>query len=246
MRKEKSFKLTNLIRLYLNFLFQKSTIIILSISLLLILVIEIFISNPFLDPSEYLQGYEEIHLTYFTQSFFIVQLFNSIIIATISISYTITSNQFDTMFLSHTSRVRLCASKLIAAVIVLLILCIYEILVINVIPLIRYPFFKLNADFFLSLLYLLLSTITEAAISFLLSTTINIILIPMVFMFISAVIKLLTNNFTLFKNVIIKIIPLVNINYDGINCDGAILAPIWIILITLLYLSVYSIKDLKQ
>ena len=246
MKKEKNFKLINLIKLYLCYLIQKTTIIIFSISLVLILIIEIYISNPSLSSVEYLNNYEEIHSTYLTQSFFIVQLFNSIIIATISISYMITANQFDTLFLSHTSRGRICISKILSAFIVLFILSLYEIIIINLIPLIRYPFYKINIDTLLSVLYLFLSTITEIVISFLLSTTIPVVLIPMIFMFISVVIKLLSNNFTAFKNIISKIIPLVNIYSNEIRCDAIYLAPIWIFLLSLLYLSIYSVKDLKQ
>ena len=245
MKKEKSFKLNNLIKLYLSFLFQKTTIIIFSISLLLILGIEIYLSNPNMNPNDYLQGYKEIHLNFFTQSFFILQLFNSIIIATISISFTISANSFDTLFLSHTSRTKLCLAKLIATIIVLFILNLYEILIINIIPMINYPFYKLSIDSLLALLYLLLASATEAIISFLLSTLVSVVLIPMLFMFISVVIKLLANNFTVFKETAMKIIPIVNVSYEGIKCDAIILVPIWIILFALLYCSIYCIKDLK-
>ena len=97
MRKEKSSNLINLIKLYLSYLFQKTTIIIFSISLLLIFLIILYISNLDLDINLYLQVYDDIHLNYFTQSFFIIQLFNSIIIATITISLTINSTTFDTL-----------------------------------------------------------------------------------------------------------------------------------------------------
>ncbi len=246
MKKEKSFRLINLIKLYLSFLFQKTTIVIFSISLLLILGIEILISNPNMDINDYMQGFEEIHLNFFTQSFFILQLFNSIIIATITISYTIFSNSFDTLFLSHTPRTKLCLAKLLSSIIVLLTLNVYEILIINIIPLIKFPYFKLSLDSLLSLLYLFLASITEAVISFLLSTLISVVLIPMLFMFISVVIKLLINNFTVFKTTAVKIIPIVNVSYDGIKCEAIYLVPIWILLFSLLYCSIYCVKDLKS
>ena len=245
MKKEKNFSLNNLVKLYLSFLFQKTTIIIFTISLLLILGIEIFLCNPNINPSDYLQGYKEIHLNFFTQSFFIIQLFNSIIIATITISFTISSNSFDTLFLSHTQRTRLCLAKLLATIIVLIILNIYEILIINIIPLINYPYYKLSIDILLSFLYLLLASTTEAIISFLLSTLLSVVLIPMIFMFISVVIKLLVNNFTDFRTTIVKIIPIVNVSYEGIKFDAIMVVPIWIILFSLLYCSIYCIKDLK-
>ena len=246
MRKEKSFKMINLVKLYLSFIFQKTTIIVFSISLILILGIEIYLANPFINTSDYLQGYKEIHLIFFTQSFFIIQIFNSVIISTITISLTINANSFDTLFLSHTPRFKLCLAKLISSFIVILLLIIYETIIINLIPFFCYPLYKITPDILLSLLYLYSSTITEAVLSYLISTLIPVVLIPMLFMFISIVIKLLSNNFTNFRLLISRIIPLVNITYDGIKCDAIILAPIWIILFSMLYLSVYSIKDLKQ
>ena len=246
MKKEKSFNLISLIKLYLGYLFQKSTIIVFSISLILILLIIFYVSNPFMKVEDYLLGYNEVHLNFFTQSYFVVQLFNSIIIATIAIILAINSISFDTLFVSHTSRVKICLAKIIACIIVLFILSIYEILVINIIPLIRYPMYKINADIFLDIFYLFLSSLTETVISFLLSTAIPIIFVPMIFMFVAIVIKLLSNNFTSFREIIVKIIPIVDVTYKGVKCDAAMLAPIWILLLGMLYFSVYAIRDLKQ
>jgi len=232
MKKEKSFSLMTLVKLYSSFLFQKTTIIIFSIALVLILGIIIYLSNPFMNVNDYLVGYKEIHLNFFLQSFFVLQLFNSVIIATISISLIIQAQSFDTLFLSHTSRCKLCISKIITSSIVLFLLVAYEILLIIIIPLIRFPLFNINKDIIFSLFYLFLSTLTESIISFL-------------FMFISVVIKLLCNNFTNFKNIFTKIIPFVDVSYDGIKFDAFMLTPIWILLFGMLFLSIYSIKDLK-
>ncbi len=245
MKKEKNTSLINLIKLYLGFLFQKATLIIFSISLLFIFIIILYISNIDLDMNVYLLSYEDIHFNYFTQAFFIIQLFNSVMIATITISLTINSNTFDTLFISHTSRIRICASKILCSAIVLFLLNLYEIILIMVIPLIRYPMFKLTSDMYLSFIYLFLSTLVETIISFLISTALPYIFIPMIYMFISIVIKLLSNNITDFKEVISKVIPMVSISYKKIYCDALVLAPIWIILFMLLYISVYCIKDLK-
>ena len=245
MKKEKNSNLIDLTRLYLGFLFQKATIIIFSISLLLIFLIILYISNIDLDMNVYLQSYTDIHLTYFTQSFFIIQLFNSIIIATITISLTINSTTFDTLFISHTSRIRICVSKILATSLVLFLLSLYEILIIMVIPLIRYPMFKITSSMYLSIIFLFLSTVVETILSFLISTALPYIFIPMIYMFISIVIKLLANNHTDFKDVIGKVIPMVSISYKNIYCDAIGLAPVWIVLFMLLYISIYCIKDIK-
>ncbi len=245
MKKEKSFSLMTLVKLYSSFLFQKTTIIIFSIALVLILGIIIYLSNPFMNVNDYLVGYKEIHLNFFLQSFFVLQLFNSVIIATISISLIIQAQSFDTLFLSHTSRWKLCISKIITSSIVLFLLVAYEILLIIIIPLIRFPLFNINKDIIFSLFYLFLSTLTESIISFLVSIIIPVVFSPMLFMFISVVIKLLCNNFTNFKNIFTKIIPFVDVSYDGIKFDAFMLTPIWILLFGMLFLSIYSIKDLK-
>lgn len=246
MKKEKSFNLMSLIKLYLGYLFQKSTIIVFSISLILILFIIFYISNPFMKMEEYLAGYNELHLNFFTQSFFIIQMFNSIIIATITITLAINSISFDTLFISHTSRFKICLAKIIACIIVLFILATYEILVVNLIPLIRYPMYKINPEIILNIVYVFLSALTETIISFLLSSALPIIFVPMIFMFISIVIKLLSNNFTIFKQTINKILPIVDVTYKGVKCDAIMLTPIWIILLCLIYFSIYAIRDLKQ
>ena len=100
MKKEKSQSLICLTKLYFSYLFQKATIIVFSISLLLILGIVILISNPFSSSSEYLYNYNEIHTLFLAQSLFVIQLFNSVIITTIALSLTINSKSFDSLFLS--------------------------------------------------------------------------------------------------------------------------------------------------
>ena len=245
MKKEKSSNLISLIRLYLGYLFQKATIIIFSISLILMFLIILYISNIDLDMNIYLQSYDDIHFNYFSQSFFIIQLFNSIIVATITISLTINSTTFDTLFISHTSRIRICVSKILCSSIVLLLLNFYEIIIIMVIPLIRYPMFRLTSDMYLSFIYLFLSTVVETIISFLISTALPYIFVPMIFMFVFIVIKLLSNNFSAFRDIISNVLPMVSISYKKIYCDAIGLAPVWIILFMLLYISIYCIKDIK-
>ena len=246
MKKEKSQSLICLTRLYFSYLFQKATIIVFSISLILILGIVILISNPFYNNHDYLYNANEIHTLFLSQSLFVIQLFNSIIITTVALSLTINSNSFDSLFLSHTSRLKICISKLLACMFVLIFLNIYEVLLLVLVPLIRYPLYKISNQTILYFIYLYISTITETITSFLISTAIPIIIAPMIFMFLSIVIKLLSNNFTLFKDFASKIIPIINVNEKGITLDSLMVIPIWIILFSLLYLSIYYVKDLKQ
>ncbi|MBR3618067.1 MAG: hypothetical protein IKN46_05255, partial [Acholeplasmatales bacterium] len=130
--------------------------------------------------------------------------------------------------------------------IVLIFLNVYEVLLLVIVPLIRYPLYKISDQTILYFIYLYISTITETITSFLISTAIPIIIAPMILMFISIVIKLLSNNFTIFKDFTSKIIPIINVNERGISLDSLMVIPIWIVLFSLLYLSIYYVKDLKQ
>ena len=67
--------------LYLNYIFSKTTLIILGISLLLMVLALVFISNPAMSEAEYLLGSDEVHNNYFRLAGFIIQVFNSIIIS---------------------------------------------------------------------------------------------------------------------------------------------------------------------
>ena len=113
------YKLNSLISLYISYIFQKGTIIIFSISLLLMLVFLILISNPWMNNTTYLLSSKDIHKAYLEQGIFIIQVFNSVIIAILVIQLFINSNSFDTLFISYAKRKNIVYMKLISILIIL-------------------------------------------------------------------------------------------------------------------------------
>ena len=74
MKKRKGKQLVSLISLYLNYAFQKSTVIIFSISLVLMVLALVFIANPKFDLELYMINPSTFHESYFTKSIFVLNV----------------------------------------------------------------------------------------------------------------------------------------------------------------------------
>ena len=69
---------------------------------------------PFLDKIDYFKSSDDFHIMYLTQSIFIISVFNSILIAAISLSLANQSLKFDVLFIPNFKRKAICLCKLIA------------------------------------------------------------------------------------------------------------------------------------
>ncbi len=233
-----------LTRLYLGFLFQKITIFIFILFLLSIFFILLYMSKLDLKNEDYVFISKYIHKNYFDQAIFILELFNSIIIATIVISLVINANSFDSLFISYTSRFKICISKFLAILLVLFLLMIYEFIILIVIPLFRYSYFKIELSHIIIFLDLISYSLIEIIITMLVTTLFPYVITPMFFVFISIVFKLICSNNSNFNDYASKLLPLAKVDFSGISSLGLYLAPLWIILLFLVYISVYNVKDL--
>lgn len=232
--------------LYLNYIFSKTTLIILGISLLLMVLALVFISNPAMSEAEYLLGSDEVHNNYFRLAGFIIQVFNSIIISTIIITVIINSVSFDSLFIADNKRYIICISKLLSIFIIMTLITIFEVIILYLIPLIHFPLYKPELKDYLLIIYLLIIDFVEITLSILLSTILGTIFIPMGILFISIIIKIICQSILTFKTMISIFIPIIEVEGGGLVTSGAGVGLIWIILFTFLYFSVYNIRDLKQ
>lgn len=239
-------KFLNLIILYLGYIFQKSTIIIFSFSLLLIVVFLSISSNMNYNELSYLSNPEIFHQQYFTQSLFIIQIFNSIIIATITITLILNATSFDSLFVSHTPRILICFAKICAFIIILFSIILFEVVVLFIIPTLKYTYYKPNINELKIFIYLFQTELIEFIISIAITTLLSQIFVPMIFMFISIVIKLFSNNLTDFNKAISNILPIINVSQNSFICNAIFLSIIWVILIGFIYIGTYSIKDIKN
>ena len=235
-----------LVNLYINYIFSKTTIIILSISLILMTLALILISNPSLDKADYLLGYNIIHLNYFRLGILIIQVFNSVIITTIIITVIINSASFDSLFISNNPRYIICLSKLLAMFIIMILISLFEFIILYLIPLIHYPLYKPLAKEYLVIFYLLIIDFFEISLSVLLSTLVSSIFIPMAVLFISIIFKVICQSVVSFKNSISYFIPILEEAKYGLDGEGIMVGVIWVILLIFLYFSVYNVRDLKQ
>jgi hypothetical protein len=78
----------------------------------------------------------------------------------------------------------------------------------------------------------------------LVTTLFPYVITPMFFVFISIVFKLICSNNSNFNDYASKLLPLAKVDFSGISSLGLYLAPLWIILLFLVYISVYNVKDL--
>lgn len=245
MKKKKNYKISSLVSLYLNYIFQKKILFILGLSLLIMVVILILIANPSLSSDEYLLSYNDIHVAYFEQSLFVVLLFNSVIITTIDIVIIIDSKPFDSLFLSYVPRYLICIVKLIVVFLTMLLIILIEVIALYLIPLIAYKLYKTNIDDLYTVILLLVSTMFELMIEVSLSTLISSIFVPMTMLFIFIVIKVLVQSMNRIKNILSHLMPIIEIKNQAIYSNGLIIGIIWIILLSFIYYSIYNIKDLK-
>lgn len=246
MQKRK-YKISNLISLYLNNIFQKPILIVFLISILLMSACVLIASNPWLDSLDYLKSSNDFHLMYFQQGILIIQIFNSVIVSSLVISIVIHSSGFDALFISYIPRRNICIVKLINISFIILILALYEMILFIGVGLFVYPNFYPNLMTFIGFLYLYITMMFEVIISILMTTLFPIVLVPMSILFIFLVLRLICNNYTIIMEYISNFIPLLRLNKDNLDFEmtNPILSVIWILLCFILYINVYSIKDLK-
>lgn len=236
---------SSLISLYFCLVFQKSTIFILFLGILLTATSLIIIANPFLDNTIYQESFSDIQKSYLTQSIFIIELFNSIILIALIIAININSSSFDFLFLSYISRTKICLSKIITIILIDFLITLINSIVLYAIPLILYDKFTFSTDLLILSCYLFLIFVFESSISLFFSTLIPSIFIPIIVSFISIIVRVLSMNFTKINKYINNYLPIIKIG-KKIACEAYISTLIWLFILFLLYICVYSIKDLKN
>lgn len=243
--KNKNYKISSLVSLYLNYIFQKTTLIILSISLLLMAIILIILSNPSIDNINYLFSYKDIHKAFFEQAIFVINIFNGIIVTTIVISLIINSISFDNLFVSYVPRYIICISKIITAIIILALVVLFEVIILFLIPLINYDLYNLSFSEIKALFLIFEEALFELMLEITLTTIVSTLFVPMAVLFLFLIINIIIQSVPKSNNIIGSFIPILEASSEGLIASGIIVGIIWIILLSFLYFSVYNVKDLK-
>jgi hypothetical protein len=205
----------------------------------------IVIANPMYDRNSYLLSQESYHQVYFNGALFVINLFNGIIITTISILLFLQSNSFDALFLPNTKRSMLLSIKILASVILFLLLSLFEFVLLYGIPLFLYSSYKMDISSMLTILYLFLGMIFDFSISIILSILVPTIFSPMIVLFISLVKNMIFTTFSSIKEVIAEILPLLTYNNGIILMPSVYIIPIFSLLFLFIYYLLYNIKDIK-
>ncbi len=247
-KQEKKSRFLSLCNLYNSFILQKSTLIILIITLILFGVGLYYFSNPSFLIEDYLKSKNDFHQSYFSQGLFIIQILNSIIIVSLCYNFSIKSINFDVLFLSFNSRKKITLAKIITSAFIMLMFLLLEMIIMLLIPLIIYPSFKLSIDLLLTFLYLYIIMLFEFFLSLLFTTIVNTIFTPMAILFVEITIKILFNNVTAIKDNLKDFIPYISYNkVDNIfTLNSPLIVCLWVVLVMLLYIQVYSMKDIKE
>lgn len=247
-KEEKRSSFIALCNLYNSFILQKSTIIILFVTLIVFGAGLYYFTNPSFLLEDYLKSKNDFHASYFSQGLFVIQVLNSIIIVSLCYNFSIKSISFDVLFLSFNSRKKLSLAKIITSAFIMLVFLLLEMLIMLTIPLIIYPSFKISIDLLLTFLYLYIIMLFEFFLSLLFTTIINVIFTPMAILFIEITIKILFNNVTAIKDNLKDFIPYISYNkVDNIfTLNSPLIVSLWVVLIMLLYIQVFSIKDIKE
>ncbi len=240
------YNIKSLINLYISYIFQKGTIIILIGSLLLMTLFLVIVSNPWLPNTDYLLSYKDIHRGYLEQGIFIIQVFNSVIISAIVIQIIINSNSFDTLFISYIPRKNIVIVKLLSLLIILLALILFEVLILFIIPLFRYSMYKMEIENIIIIPYLLICITFELSISILLSIIFQSIFIPMTVLFTSVIIKVISSIKGI-KEILSYFIPIIYIDNMNSKLDikAMLVGIVLSILFLFIYYRIYKYKDIK-
>ncbi len=246
MKKRKRYSKRILCNLYFNFIISKPTVLILIIGLGLVITGLYFASNPFLDKIDYFKSSDDFHIMYLTQSIFIISVFNSILIAAISLSLANQSLKFDVLFIPNFKRKAICLCKLIAGSIFIFIICLLEFIILFLIPLIRYPYFVITLSDLTGVVYIMLLCLYEFVLNMIVITILPIVFTPMIILFLEIVVKLICNNYDKISKTLTGFIPILEVSNETIAIDMkySYMSIIWIILYILLYFNVYNIKDI--
>lgn len=245
MRKRKEHSLIKLIELYINYIFNRTTIIVLLISFILMILFLFVISDVKLDLSLYQQMPLEIHNNYFKQAIFILSLFNGVINTSIVITLSTNSEMFDRLFISYTTRKKICIAKLFAYLISIVLVILIEALILYFIPLMMYPSFIIDINIVFLLLYLLLQVILECVISMVLVTMVSNIFIPMIVMFIFTVFRIICNNFSIVLESMSLYFPVIEVENGKCMMNSVAFIPMYIVFFIIFYILIYEIKDLS-
>lgn len=242
---KKKYKLSSLVEFYINYIFQKTTILIFGISLILMVLILLLMTNNGNDEAFYLMSSYDIHKSYFEKALLIITIFNGIIISTIVITLIIYSNSFDSLFISYIPRNVICIAKILSIFIVVLIITLIEVGIIYLIPLIKYKLYKTDIDDLKLIYYLLLTNVFLIMIEVLFTTIFQSIFIPMVILFINISFKILSDSIYTLRLTLSRLMPIIGIEKNKYIIDGDIIGIVFISISFILYLSFYNIKDLK-
>ena len=233
-----------LLSLYTSYIFQRTTKLVITISFIILTLFLYFNASSLSNDSKYLINYEDIHNAYFSQSILVVEILNSIICCIISYLLASNSLSFDSLFISYISRKKIYVSKIIVIFIVVLnIILIEELLILG---LGTFKFSRLVIDYqvFLSFIYLYISLMFEVLVYLLLSSISNNIFVPIIGLFVSIVTKITLNNNSKLICYIEEFIPTINIDSFILKMNNPIIGFIYIILFSLLFLSVNEIKEI--
>lgn len=247
MKKNSKTKIGKLIYLYMCLIFQKTTIIILIISFILMLLGLILFSNPSQVQSDYILAANDIHKAFFQQGVLLTQIFNIIIIVSVVIVINITSNAFDLFFISSTSRYKICLAKFICMILFSLLITMVEMLLIYLIAFLRFNRLMFIKEMFISNIFIIITLVFDSLLSLCTSTLISSIFVPMMFLFISIIIKVIINNYNNVNDLISLFYPVIELNNKNvIEMENFYIIGVWIVLLLFLYISIYNVKEIKN
>lgn len=243
-KRKKNYK--SLIFLYLSFILNKKTIIAIIISFLFLTSSLFFISN-IENETDYLISPLSFHQSYFNLSLLIMEILNGILIAFFVLNLSINSLNFDTLFVSYVKRMKLSLLKLIVIILILFVLLILEFGIIMLIALIRFNLFKITNDLTLTFFYNFIVMLFEALTSIALTEIFSMMITPLFVLFSFLVIRILMNNYKKISDSFINYFPytIYNSKNNIFEFGNFIIILIMMLFLTVIYVEIYSIKDLK-
>ena len=242
MKEKESLKL---IKMYLAYHFNKSFIILLSIILLFLIIVLINNIGLPIDEMEYFNNKSFYHVSYLEQSLYIINIINSVIIASLISNEINSLSQFDPMFVSYIKRSKIINAKIITNFILITIVLLYEMIILFLFGVIYYPDFIISTNILIIIPYQLLFLFELIIIGELLTLIINNFLVTIIIFLFSFILNILAKIENL-KDYIYNIIPFIEIrSIDKILLNGNIYIYILVNMISYILIQIiYQKKDI--
>ncbi|MDE6408138.1 MAG: hypothetical protein K2K50_05995, partial [Anaeroplasmataceae bacterium] len=151
---QKNRNISRLIKLYLSYHMNKVTFIVFGIVLGIWTIVLLLNTGFPLEMENYVGAPRHYHMNYLEQSIFFLEIIDGVFVAFLVGAELSTLALFDPMFVPNTSRIKIILCKLLANLIILITILIFQIILLYFVGVIVFPSFVIDFADLILILYI--------------------------------------------------------------------------------------------